>query len=140
MRVRSLDVNGDWNFGKGREDYLLDNNAIVQNLKTRLQSFLGDCFFDIKAGIDWFTLLGSKNQLAIELAVRAVIFNTEGVTGIISSSVTLLSTRELRIQYTVETVYSQRNITAPIQSITQALLTEDGFVIITEDGDAINAG
>ena len=82
MIVRALDENGDWTFGKGKNNYLKDREALKQSVKTRLYCFLGDCFFDISDGIDWFNRLGEKDQLALQLDVSARILNTEGVTGI----------------------------------------------------------
>lgn len=107
MRVRAIDINGAWLYGKGQNDYLTGNAAVAQNIKTRLLSFLGDCFFDLGAGLDWFNYLGSKDRLAIDLAVSATILNTNGVTGIRQLSITLSpSTRQLSIQYQVQTVFS----------------------------------
>ncbi len=106
-RVRQIDGDHDWTFGKGRNDYLRDNSAVAQNIDTRLSSFLGDCFFDLTAGIDWFNLLGSKNQLALNLAISAVILNTEGVTGILQLVAALDSARNFTVQYEVQTTYSR---------------------------------
>lgn len=106
MIVRSIDVDGDWMFGKGKNDYKSRNAAIAQCIRTRLQSFLGDCFFNTAAGIDWFNLLGSKNQLALNLSISAVILNTADVTGIRQLSLSLTSTRLLSISYRVQTTYS----------------------------------
>lgn len=107
MRVRAIDGAGDWTYGKGQNDYLTANAAVAQNIETRLLSFIGDCFFDLGAGLDWFTFLGSKDQLALNLAVSAVILNTVGVTGVKQILVTLdPSSRKLTIQYRVQTVYS----------------------------------
>lgn len=106
MIVRSLDGNHDWNFGKGKNDYYRNNDAVTQNIDTRLLSFKNDCFFDANAGIDWWNLLGSKNLPAIKLAVTSIILNTEGVTGLIELSVNLSDTREVEITYRVTTVYS----------------------------------
>lgn len=111
MRVRALDSTGDWTFGKGISDYRVGNAAIAQNIQTRLSSFLGDCFFDLTAGIDWFNLLGGKDQLAINLAVNAVILNTEGVTGILQTSLTVSSNRRISLVYRVQTIYSQLSST-----------------------------
>lgn len=108
MRVRALDSDHDWTFGKGQNNYLRDNLAVVQNINTRLQSFLGDCFFDTAAGIDWFTLLGAKDQLSLSLAISSTILNTADVTGIEETSVDLNSTtRRLTCQYTAQTIYSR---------------------------------
>lgn len=107
MRVRALDGNGDFTYGKGRNNYLKDNAAIAQNIDTRLSSFLGDCFFDLGAGIDWFTFLGSKDQAGLNLAISTVILNTDGVTGILQLRTELdPATRDFSIQYDVLTTYS----------------------------------
>lgn len=142
MIVRSLDGLGDWRFGKGKNDYLVNNKAIIQSIATRLNSYLGDCFFAIDAGVDWFNLLGSKDQLALELAVRAVILNTPGVTSIVDLSINLAETnRQITMQYTVETVYTVVNNGAvPVVSASSFLLTEAGDILTTESGDRIQAG
>lgn len=106
MRVRSLDANHDWNYGKGKNDYLLNNNAIIQNINTRLQSFINDCFFDAEAGLDWWNLLGGKSQVAVELAVTRQILNSTGVTALSQLSVVVSDNRNILIQYQVVTVYS----------------------------------
>lgn len=108
MIIRALDGNGDWTYGKGRNNYYSGNSAVAENIQTRLASFLGDCFFDTAAGIDWFNLLGGKDQLALNLAISAVILNTPNVTGILQLSVNLSrGTRAVTIQYNVQTTYSQ---------------------------------
>lgn len=106
--TRALDVNGDWIFGTGINAYLTGNAEIAQNIATRLSCFLGDCFFDTTAGLDWFNLLGSKQQLALQLAIGAVILNTTNVTGGLQFSVTYTPlTRNLSVVYKVQTTYSQ---------------------------------
>jgi hypothetical protein len=105
MKVRSIDVNGDWNFGKGRNDYLSQNAAIAQKIVTTLRSFLGDCFFNTGAGIDWWNLLGGKSKIAIELSVKTAILNVEGVSGINDMSVSLDANRAAQLSYNVTTVY-----------------------------------
>lgn len=106
MIVRAIDSDNDWQFGKGKNDYKQNLNAVAQNIKTRLQSFLNDCFFDTTAGIDWFNLLGGKNQIALNLAINATILNTLNVTGLNQISVTLDANRVFRVQYNVQTSYS----------------------------------
>lgn len=106
MRVRALDVNNDWLFGKGQNDYKTGNDEIAQDIQTRLYCFIGDCFFDLTAGIDWFNLLGGKDQTALNLAINAVILNTNGVTGILQVGSNLSSNRVFSIQFKVQTTYS----------------------------------
>lgn len=106
MIVRAIDGQGDWLFGKGKNDYKSGNNAISQNIQTRLLSFLGDCFFDLNAGIDWWNRLGAKDKTALNLDVSSVILNTAGVTGLLQLSITLDAQRVLTITYRVQTIYS----------------------------------
>lgn len=134
MIVRALDPIGDWTFGKGKNNYLVNDFAIGQNLITRLNSFLGDCFFDVTAGIDWFNLLGSKNQFALNLAISATILKTDGIVEMKQLSVVLESTRKLTIIYNVKTKFG-----GAITGNLGALLTQDGFVITTQGGEPINA-
>lgn len=111
MIVRAIDTNNDWLFGKGRNDYKSNMDAIIQNIKTRLQSFLGDCFFAQGDGIDWFNLLGGKDRLALQLEVTAAILNTDGVTRLNSLSISEnRTTRRITLQYYVETVFSRSSL------------------------------
>lgn len=136
--VRALDASHDWTFGKGRNNYLRNNAAIVQAIDTNLLSFLGDCFFAIGFGIDWFNLLGSKEQLALNLAVSAQILNTPGVTALLQLSIDRNAARALTIQYVVTTIYTGvQAVNATIEGTTNFLLTQGGDVITTQDGDPI---
>jgi hypothetical protein len=106
--TRALDSNGDWTFGSGSNNYVTGLAEVSQNIKTRLQCFLGDCFFDTGAGVDWFNLLGSKQQLNLQLAIAAVILNTQFVTGGLQLSMSYDEiTRKISIVYQVQTTYSQ---------------------------------
>lgn len=109
MRVRQLDDNGDWTFGSGKNNYLVNNAAVAQNIATRLRSFLGDAFFDLSAGIDWFNLLGSKNERALLLAISTVIRNTDQVIGILELSARLDQNRNITVVYNVQTTFSNVN-------------------------------
>ena len=83
MIVRALDGNNDWTFGQSKANYIGKNPAIAQCIQTRISCFIGNCYFDMGAGVDWLNFLaGSKNQLALELAVSAVILNSYGVIGV----------------------------------------------------------
>ena len=106
MSFRNLDGNHDWVFGSGRNDYVTENQEIALNIKTRILSFLGDCFFAINEGIDWFNLLDYRYQNRLELAVQETIKNTPGVTGINDIQVLLGANRKITIQYDIQTVFS----------------------------------
>ncbi len=115
LLIRSLDSTGDWNFGNGLSDYLTGNAAVSQSIQTRLSSFLGNCFFAVNDGIDWFNLLTKNNQVAINLAVSACILNTTGVTGIQQLSVNVSTQRNINIQYRIQTVYSVQGVQGNFQ-------------------------
>lgn len=141
MIIRAVDGTNDWQFGKGRNDYKGRGAALSQNIQQRLQSFLGDCFFAINDGIDWFNLLGSKNQVALELAVRTTILNTVGVTGIVSLEIEYVSaTRQINMTYVVNSIYTANLDVGPIFGKSSLILTQDGEIITTQDGDPITTG
>jgi hypothetical protein len=106
MIVRALDSNGDWLFGKGRNDYRSGILAIGQNVQTRLASFLGDCFFATQSGIDWWNLLGGKNSLALQLSIQTTILNTNNVTGLKQLSYSLDDNRVFTAQFQIQTSLS----------------------------------
>jgi hypothetical protein len=113
MIVRSLDQNGDWEFGAGKNSYKRNNDAVAQSLQTRLSCFVGNCFFDLGAGINWFHFLSSTDQIGLRLALSAVILNTPNpltgnaaVLGIHQLGFTLNNSRTFSIQYRVQTVFS----------------------------------
>lgn len=137
--VRALDVNDDWTFGRGRNNYLSGRDAIAQDIVTRLRSFLGDCFFATQDGIDWFNLLGNKSEVAINLSVGSVILNTTGVTSILELSFELDENRALTIAYSVNTAVGVvTGLITEVGSLT-ALITQGGDVITTESGDPIGS-
>ncbi len=106
MIVRALDVDNDWTFGKGRNNYYKNRDALKQLIKTRLKEFLGDCFWAVSEGIDWFNLLGGKDATILQLSVNSVILNTDGVTGIIQlSSNYAAGSRKYTLSYAVQTIY-----------------------------------
>lgn len=107
---RNLDTNNDWQFGNGIGSYVTQEQEIAINLKTRIMSFLGDCFFATNEGIDWWNLLDYRYQDRLENAVQDVIKNTPGVTGINSVDVLLGANRQIRISYDIQTIYSNSYI------------------------------
>lgn len=107
MIFRNLDENGDWTFGQGRGNYVDQNTAIGLNIKTRIYSWVGDCFFDENAGIDWNNRLGNKNQRALlELDLRRLILQSENVTGI-NSFDTMVTNRAFTANFSISTIYSK---------------------------------
>lgn len=106
MIFRNLDENGDFTFGRGKSNYVSGVQAIGLNIKTRLLSWVGDCFFDLNAGVDWTNRLSLKNQKRIlDAEIRRVILQSYGVTGITSYN-SELNGRDFSATYKVNTIYS----------------------------------
>lgn len=116
MRVRALDSSGDWTYGAGQNNYAQAQAAAELMIQTRVLSFLGDCFFDLGAGIAWFSYLGNtgaQDELSLQLAISATILNTPDengnqiVLGLQQLSVVLnRQTRNLAVQYQAVTIFS----------------------------------
>ena len=111
---RSLDATGDWVFGGGKSSYATGNTAIQFDIKTALQIFMGECFWDTSFGVDWWNLLGGKNpsaQASIILQVRTVILGVSGVSQINSVSISQnANTRSLSLQYNINTIFTKNVI------------------------------
>lgn len=106
MRVRRIDSNGDWQFGRGLSDYARDDEAIGQNVITRLKSFKNDWFLDVDAEIDWFDLLGRKGtQEEIEREIERVTLATDGVLQLNSLKLTK-QIRNVTISMNITTIFN----------------------------------
>ncbi len=105
MIHRNLDINHDWQFGKGRENFMFNNDAIGINIKTRLLSFFNDCFFDTDAGIDWFKLLDRNYRPVLERAIRAIIVQSYGVVALKDLVIEYNENRKLIASYSVDTIF-----------------------------------
>lgn len=140
MIVRALDTDGDWIFGKGRNDYLSGNAAVTQSISTRLKMFLGDCFFSLNTGIDWFNLLGAKNELALQLSVASTILNTKNVVKLIQLSAVLDRDRLETLTYRVETSFQQTSSGEISTDISSLLLDQSGNILTDEQGRPLATG
>lgn len=107
MRFRSLDANGDWNFGSGKSSYSNGNNAILFNISTYLKTFLGESFSDITIGLPWFDLIDQRNKDVVVLYIKSAITELYGVLSVNELEYTLDTTRKLTIKYDIKTLYSE---------------------------------
>lgn len=81
MRFRVLDSNWDWNYGRGIQDYTTESLAIAYDVKTKILSWYGDCFFAMDEGVDWKNILGSKvSKEDADSSIKKIIVTQEGVT------------------------------------------------------------
>tara|TARA_R110000851_G_scaffold306239_3_gene464492 strand:- start:2507 stop:2863 length:357 start_codon:yes stop_codon:yes gene_type:complete len=107
VAFRTIDENGDITFGKGLNNYSRDNKAVRLDIKTSINSWLGDCFFAKTEGIDWWNRLGSKNQQELlEQDIKSAILKVEEVTAITAITVEVTN-RKFSASYTVNTIFSK---------------------------------
>ncbi len=107
MIIRAVDENHDWTFGKGLSDFAQAEQAIEQNIQSRILSWVGDCFFALQEGVDWKNRLevGQKNALTDEL--RSIILQSTGVMALNSIAVTFDGeTRVYSATYNIDTIYT----------------------------------
>jgi hypothetical protein len=115
MIIRKVDGSNDWNYGQGNADYARDNNAIMENIKTRLLSWVGDCFFALLEGVDWKSRLDIGQQQNLQNEIKGVILQSYGVLGVNKVNLTFSGvTRLFNIQYSVDTIFGN-NIQAVVQ-------------------------
>lgn len=105
MRIRKVDNDSQWTFGKGLNNYVEQDAAIEQNIRCRLLSWEGECFWDLKNGIDWRNLLDKGQQENLAMAIKTNILQAYGVASIEQLSLDLDVNRKLTITYAVKTIY-----------------------------------
>lgn len=107
MIFRNLDADGDWTFGQGKSNYAQAELAINLNIKTRLLSWVGNCFFDLLAGIDWLTRLDKGQQQNLVNDLTALILQSYGVVAVNSLNYNLSAERVMTVTYNIQTIYTQ---------------------------------
>lgn len=116
MRYRRLDEDGDYTFGQGSANFLVDTPACVaQSVLTRLCLWAGEWFLDDTEGTLWLQQILSaqiKNTTPFyDQAIRSRILQTEGVTGIVEYS-SELNGRQLTVTAKINTRFGTTTITA----------------------------
>lgn len=110
MRYRALSQTGDYQFGMGRTEFLVNSPAAVgQLIVTRLRLLRGEWFLDVSEGTPYGDqVLGTNTASTRDAAIRGRILQTQGVTGIASyqSSVDA-ETRVFSVAATVDTIYGR---------------------------------
>lgn len=106
MLFRSIDDENDWMFGQGKQSYFRDDKAVEADIKTALQTFYQESFYDPDSGVPWFSLLGQKDVQLLNLNVKAAIINIEGVTNVQNVSISLDQNRNCVVKYLVTTIYT----------------------------------
>lgn len=79
MKIRATDTNGDWTFGKGKSNYRTELEAVAGNIKSRLLSWRGDCFFAPAEGVDYNNFMDKGTKDLLDSDIKRVILQSEGV-------------------------------------------------------------
>lgn len=114
MRVRKVDKNHDWVFGRGLSDYAAGSEAIYQSVKMILLSVKNDWFLDLEHGIDWFDYWRKNpNMLKMEMDIKSHILSVDGVVKIDKYEVSLdENTRKCIVEIDYTDIHGeQRNVT-----------------------------
>lgn len=120
MRYRALSASGDYTFGQGAANFLVNSPACVaQAIQTRLGLITGEWFLDETDGTPYPTqILGYGTHPFYDGAIRSRILGTLGMTGqpvnggpnpglaSYSSNVTT-SNRKLSVSGVADTIYGQ---------------------------------
>lgn len=87
MRYRMLDVNGDYSFGSGQQNFTYGSYAVAQAINTRLAFLKGEWWEDLEIGLPLFqNILGQQgtpdNIEIVDLLIKQTIADTQDVTEI----------------------------------------------------------
>ena len=112
MIIRSTDSNGDFVFGKGKNDYLRNLDAVVLNISTRLFSWKGNCFFATQEGIDYNSYLDIGTKDFLDRDVKRVLLQSEGVIKIstFTSSISSDDSRAYSATMTITTIFGNTTV------------------------------
>lgn len=108
MIIRALTPAGDWTFGQGLANYATNEAAVEENIRTWLQSWVNNCFFALKDGVDWQNLLDVGQSQNLQDSIRANILARYGVVGV--NALTVIfdpRTRFISITAKIVTIFSQ---------------------------------
>lgn len=80
----ALDATGDLQVLNGDLVMNYGTEGIASDLRSRLQTFLGECFLDTSLGVPWFEkILGKKTPSGeLKSIFRQVILGTPGITAV----------------------------------------------------------
>lgn len=107
--IRSIDKNGDWEFGRGLSSYKKEQDAIIQNLKTKLKEWKFDCFFAMNSGVDYKNRLSKTNQKPLlDQEIKSIIVATQGVTKLNSFN-SNVENRAYKVTFNINTIYSKNS-------------------------------
>lgn len=117
MRYRAMDQNGDYTFGRGASNFLVNSpDTVRQSVQTRLALIQGEWFLDKTEGTMWNRVVGKGNTKTHDLVIQTRILQTKGVSGITEyQSQVDMENRKLSVAALVMTIYSTEPILVEAQ-------------------------
>ncbi|MDE1703237.1 hypothetical protein [Acinetobacter nosocomialis] len=113
MRYRKLSSDGDYVFGSGKNDFLVNSlEAVAQAILTRLKLWLGEWFADTSDGTGWNqSIVGKQSKNLYELTLHQRVLETPGVNSIVDFQSALdPDTRRLTVLMTVNTIFGEASL------------------------------
>lgn len=113
MRVRAQDANGDYTFGQGSANFLVDTPAAVAQLVSNTLNIAeGEWYLDNTFGTPWWqSILGYGGNY--DTAIQGTVLGVNGVNGLSSySSVVDPASRKLTVTAGVTTQFGSTTVTA----------------------------
>lgn len=104
--LRNLDKNHDWLFGHGVQDYVKEEKEIELDIVTNILCWKNNCFYDLDRGIDWYSMIRSRNKQPI-YQLTSLILNVNGVVQINNINYNLTEDRKINININLDTIYKQ---------------------------------
>jgi hypothetical protein len=123
MRVRAQTASGDYTFGQGRANFLINSAAAVAQLVlTGLRLLEGEWFLDVTVGTPWLQrVIGKGTKQFYDLAIQNQILSTRGVISIDSYSSSLnAKTRHLTLEASITTQFGPATVSTNLVTPQQA--------------------
>lgn len=107
MRYRALDPAGDYQFGRGASEWLVNSPACVaQAIQTALRLSQGEWYLDTTVGVPYNTqIFGTDTQALHDQAIQEAILGVPGVLSIDAYASSVGPNRKLFVQATVTTQF-----------------------------------
>lgn len=119
MRYRKLSSDGDYVFGSGKNDFLINSpETVAQAILTRLKLWLGEWFADTSDGTGWNqSIVGKQSKSLYELTIHQRVLETPGVKSIVDFQSALdPDTRRLTVSMTVNTIFGEASLNGDLST------------------------
>jgi hypothetical protein len=101
----ALDANGDIDLTGGEARLVSGVDALVQHMRIRYRTFLGEWILDRRIGVPWFQVVFVKNPnlRLVRSLIREVAITTPGVDAVLELRVSVNALREASISFVCRT-------------------------------------